>query len=292
MNNNKRGQNNLEIYPLSLLDRISYKLRTSYEKTYSAPLSIYQFNKETIIEAGLVKRDRPKLKYPRMHLFGTDRIGEDIFYCSLKSIRTAMVIGGLTTLIAIPFALLFGILAGYYGGIVDDIIQYIYSTIASIPDVLLIVAFMLLSGKGLFQLSFILGITGWVGLCRLVRGETMKLKELDFVSAAKSMGVSDFKIMTKHIVLNLTHIVIIVFVLRFSGLVLAEAVLSYIGIGVGTETYSWGNMINIARQELTREPMVWWPLSAAFIFMFILVISVNVLGDRLRDAIDPRFKLK
>lgn len=120
----------------------------------------------------------------------------------------------------------------------------------------------------------------------------MKIKELDFVQAARAMGVKDLKIITRHIISNLMHIIIIVFVLRFSGLVLAEAVLSYIGIGVGADTYSWGNMINIARQELARSPVVWWPLSSAFLMMFLLVISVNILGDRLRDSLDPRFKVK
>ena len=240
---------------------------------------------------------------PQYHLLGTDKVGTDVFYRSLKSIRTGLVIGSVTTLIVIPFAVLFGVIAGYYGGIVDDIIQYVYSIFASIPSVLLIVSFMLLIEVGetvgdmawkadrrLLSLCVIMGITTWTGLCRLIRGETLKLRELDYVQAALSFGVSRPRILLKHIIPNLMHIVLISFVLRFSGLVLAEAVLAYIGIGVDPTMESWGNMINTARLELAREPVVWWNLLSALIFMFGLVLPANLFGDALRDALDPRLK--
>jgi peptide/nickel transport system permease protein len=240
---------------------------------------------------------------PYYHLLGTDKVGYDVFYRSLKSIRTGLVIGSVTTLIVIPFAIIFGVLAGYWGGLLDDIIQYIYSTLASIPSVLLIVSFMLLveigesvddiawrADRRLLSLCIIMGITSWTGLCRLIRGETLKLRELDYVQAALSFGVSRLSIIAKHIVPNLMHIVLISFILRFSGLVLAEAVLAYIGIGVDPSMESWGNMINTARLELAREPVVWWNLFAAFIFMFGLVLPANLFGDALRDALDPRLK--
>jgi peptide/nickel transport system permease protein len=237
------------------------------------------------------------------HLLGTDKVGTDVFYRSLKSIRTGLVIGSVTTLIVIPFAVFFGVIAGYYGGIADDIIQYVYSIFASIPSVLLIVSFMLLVEVGeavgdmawkadrrLLSLCVIMGITTWTGLCRLIRGETLKLRELDYVRAALSFGVSRPRILLKHIIPNLMHIVLISFVLRFSGLVLAEAVLAYIGIGVDPNMESWGNMINSARLELAREPVVWWNLLSALIFMFGLVLPANLFGDALRDALDPRLK--
>jgi len=240
---------------------------------------------------------------PYYHLLGTDKVGNDVFYRSLKSIRTGLVIGSVTTLIVIPFAVLFGVIAGYYGGIIDDIIQYCYSIFASIPSVLLIVSFMLLVEVGetvgdmawkadrrLLSLCIIMGVTTWTGLCRLIRGETLKLRELDYVQAALSFGVSRPRILLKHIVPNLMHIVLISFVLRFSGLVLAEAVLAYIGIGVDPTMESWGNMINTARLELAREPVVWWNLFSALIFMFGLVLPANLFGDALRDALDPRLK--
>ena len=240
---------------------------------------------------------------PYYHIFGTDKVGNDVFYRSIKSIRTGLVIGSVTTLIVIPFAIFFGVLAGYFGGIADDIIQYIYSTLASIPSVLLIVSFMLLIELGeslgdiawradrrLLSLCIIMGITSWTGLCRLIRGETLKLRELEYVQAALSFGVNRLRILFKHIVPNLMHIVLISFILRFSGLVLAEAVLAYIGIGVDPTMESWGNMINTARLELAREPVVWWNLLAAFFFMFGLVLPANLFGDALRDALDPRLK--
>lgn len=230
------------------------------------------------------------------HIFGTDKVGRDVFYIALKSIRTGLVIGCVTLLVMLPFALSLGMISGYYSGTIDDIIQYVYTTLGSIPGVLLIAAAVISfqvkieedPDLKLLMLCVILGATGWIGLCRLLRGETLKLKEAEFVQAAKVLGVSNLKILFKHILPNLMHIVIISIVLEFSGLVLAEAVLSYIGVGVSSTTLSWGNMINAARLEMAREPMVWWSLSAAFVFMFSLVFATNVLGDAIQKALDPK----
>jgi len=301
--------------PLSLLDRAAAGMRTNSEKTYSAPFSDHLFTKEAITAPdGSVVRDYPKLKHPGAHWLGTDKVGSDVFFTALKGVRTGMVIGAGTTIIIIPFAIFFGVVAGYYGGLIDDIVQYLYTTLASIPGVLLIVAFMLLFGQSgyqggflsadetvlkvfvpnerLFWLCLILGITSWTDLCRLIRGETLKLRELEFVQASKSFGVSSPGILYRHIIPNLMHLVLITFVLQFSGLVLAEAVLSYIGIGVGPEMGSWGNMINTARLELSREPVVWWNLFGSFLFMFGLVLPANIFGDAVRDALDPRLRYR
>lgn len=242
------------------------------------------------------------------HVMGTDKVGQDVFYLTLKSIRTGLVIGTLTTLIMLPFAIALGVMAGYYKGLVDDVIQYVYTTLNSIPGILLIVAVMLAidvyieNHAALFEtaieradikllaLCAVLGITSWTGLCRLLRGEVFKLRELEYIQAAKSLGVSDTKIIISHIVPNVMHIVLIVVVLDFSGLVLAEAVLAYIGVGVDPSTISWGNMINSARLELAREPIVWWSLISAFSFMFALVLAANLFSDAIRDAFDPRMQ--
>lgn len=244
----------------------------------------------------------------RYHAFGTDKVGQDVLYQTLKSIRTGLVIGTLTTLIMLPFALLFGIMAGYMRGWVDDVITYVYTTLNSIPSVLLIAASVLLgqvwmerhpeifetvTERADFRLLFlclILGITSWTGLCRLLRGEAIKLRELDYVQAAHALGVSHWRIMLRHLLPNVMHIVLIVIVMDFSGLVLAEAVLSYVGVGVDPSMISFGTMINNARFELAREPAVWWSLSAAFIFMFVLVLSANLFSDAVRDAFDPRMR--
>lgn len=242
------------------------------------------------------------------HVLGTGKIGQDIFYYTVKSIRTGLVIGILTTLFMLPLALFFGIAAGYWGGLMDDVIQYIYTTLSSIPGVLLITASVLsmqtyianhpqqfptLSQSAdarLFALCLILGVTSWTSLCRLLRAEALKLREIDYVSAARALGSNAFTILRKHLLPNVMYIVLITLILDFSFLVLAEAVLSYVGVGVSPMTISWGNMINGARLELAREPIVWWPILSAFIFMFILVLSSNLLADAVRDAFDPRLK--
>ncbi|MDP2025757.1 ABC transporter permease [Sulfuriferula sp.] len=242
------------------------------------------------------------------HVFGTDKVGQDVLFSTLKSIRTGLVIGTLTTLVMLPFALLLGIMAGYFRGWVDDVIQYLYTTLNSIPGVLLIAAAVLImqiyieahpdvfdtaAARTDFRLLFlclILGVTSWTGLCRLLRGETLKLRELDYIQAATAFGVSDWRIITRHILPNLQHLVLISVVMDFSGLVLAEAVLSYVGVGVDPAMHSWGNMINSARLEMAREPVVWWQLSAAFVFMFALVLAANLFADSVRDAFDPRGK--
>lgn len=242
------------------------------------------------------------------HVLGTDKIGQDVLYLTTKSIRTGLIIGTLTTLFMLPFALLLGVMAGYFGRWIDDIIQYLYTTLSSIPGVLLISATILVlqvyinqhpelfptimqrADARLVALCAILGITSWAGLCRLLRAETLKLRELDFVTAAKSLGVRSMTLLRRHILPNVMHIIIITLVLDFSSLVLAEAVLSYVGVGVDPTTISWGNMINSSRLELAREPIVWWPLLASLIFMFFLVLSANLFADTVRDALDPRLR--
>jgi len=140
----------------------------------------------------------------------------------------------------------------------------------------------------LLFLCLILGVTSWTGLCRLLRAETLKLREMEYVQAAQALGVPRYRILYRHILPNVMHIVLISVVLDFSSLVLAEAVLSYVNIGVDPTTYSWGNMINGARLEMAREPVVWWSLSASFVFMFSLVLAANLFADSVRDAFDPR----
>jgi peptide/nickel transport system permease protein len=364
---------------LSVFDRLVTGLRTHNEKTYSAPLAVYLYAKESVeLPNGKVVREYPRLLYggaqladpqrdwlgdvvrraltgaaagllavlllagvihrffpvarkskplaavfvaalliaagigavadlaTSYHVLGTDKVGQDVLYLSLKSIRTGLVIGTVTTLVMLPFALLLGIAAGYFRGWADDVIQYIYTVLSSIPSVLLIAAAVLMmqvviqmhasffdtdaarADVRLLVLCMVLGMTGWTGLCRLLRGETLKLREQEYIQAAQAFGVSSFRIITRHIVPNVMHIVLISVVMDFSALVLAEAVLSYIGVGVDPTTNSFGNMINAARLEMGRDPMVWWSLASAFGFMLMLVLSANLFADVVRDAFDPR----
>ncbi len=242
------------------------------------------------------------------HVFGTDKVGGDIMYQSIKAVRTGVLIGTLATLLTMPLAIVLGISAGYFKGWVDDVVQYIYTTLNSIPGILLIAAsvllidvyiethadqFNLVAVRADFKflaLCFILGMTSWTGLCRLLRAETLKVSQLEYVQAAHTFGVSHVRTIFRHILPNVMHIVLISLVLDFSGFVLAEAVLSYIGVGVDPSMNSWGNMINEARAELSRGDVVWWPVSAAFVMMFTLVLAANLFSDRVRDAFDPRFR--
>jgi peptide/nickel transport system permease protein len=369
---------------ISLLDKLLDPISRVSEKTYSAPLALRQFVRDTVLINGVVKQIYPKLIYPitqgiktelekevviknamlfsiytafftclflefviiffrwvrqrqpvfnlnsthvsvlitvailtfftllsyelsrTFHVLGTGQIGQDIFYFAVKSIRTGLIIGLLTTLFMLPLALFLGIIAGYFGGFVDDVIQYIYTTLSSIPGVLLITASVLSlqtyiashpnqfptlaqsADARLLALCLILGVTSWTSLCRLLRAETLKLREIDYVLAARALGSSWWTIIRKHIVPNVMHIVVITLVLDFSFLVMAEALLSYVGVGVSPMTISWGNMINSARLELARDPIIWWPICSAFIFMFLLVLSINLFADAVRDAFDPR----
>jgi len=246
---------------------------------------------------------------PYYHVLGTDKVGQDVLYLALKSVRTAYVIGALTALVMLPLAVLLGISAGYPCGWIDDAIQYVYTTLNSIPSVLLIAATVLMmqvwldknpeffptaaqrADARLLLLCVVLGLTGWTGLARLLRGETMKVRELEYILAARAFGVRSLRIVTRHVLPNVMHIVVISLVMAFSGLVLAEAVLSYVGVGVDPTMTSYGTMINTARLEMAREPMVWWTLGAAFVFMFMIVLSANLLADAVRDAFDPRVRV-
>ena len=243
------------------------------------------------------------------HVLGTDKVGQDLLYQALKSIRTSLVIGTITTLVLLPVGVALGIMAGYFKGWVDDVIQYIYTTLNSIPGVLLIAASVLMlqividrhpewfslaaqrADFRLLVLCAILGLTSWTGLARLLRGETLKLSQLEYIQAAHAFGVRDTRVLARHILPNVSHIVIIAVVMDFSGFVLAEAVLSYVGVGVDPQTNSFGIMINAARLEMSREPIVWWTLATAFTFMLALVLAANLFADAVRDGFDPRVRV-
>jgi peptide/nickel transport system permease protein len=258
--------------PLTLIDRAFLGTK---EASYSAPFADIEFY------------GAAPLRLPGSHLFGTDILGRDVLYLALKGARVALLIGGLTSLIAIPLALLFGVGAGYFGGRFDDFVFFLISTLASMPGLLLLIALIMAMGRDTLSVCVALGVTSWVGFCRLSRAETLKLRELDYVSAARALGVSEIRIVLHHILPNLAHLIVITFVLMFSGLVLSEVVLSWLGIGVDG---SWGQMIDGARNELSREPVIWWNIAAAGSALFGLILAVNIVGDGIRDVLDPRMQ--
>jgi peptide/nickel transport system permease protein len=261
--------------PMTILDRLYAKV--PQERTYSAP--------------GATMTTGEPIAHPLIgrHLLGTDSTGKDIGLQTLKGCRTALIIGGFTSLMITPVAIILGMTAGYFGKWRDDSIQYVYTVFSSIPGIMLLIVLLLTFGKGLDRMCYALACTSWIGLCRLVRGETLKHRDREYVRAAKALGANNSRIMFRHILPNLLPIVIISVTLGFSGLAMQETILTYLGLGV-QGTGSWGNMIEQARLELAREPLIWWNLASATSALFLMVLSFNVFGDALRDAIDPRLR--
>ncbi len=258
--------------PRTIIDRV-FQPETFRETSYSAPLAVQGFY------------DKTPLTYPGKHLLGTDLLGNDVLYRTMKGIRVALLIGGFTSLIVIPIALLFGVSAGFFGGRIDDVVFFVMTVLASVPSLLLLIALIMVLGNGTLQVCVALGVTGWVSFCRMTRGETLKIREADYVQAARALGVSDRRIILDHIVPNLIHLIVITFALLFTALVLSETILSYLGVGVDG---SWGQMIDQARNELSRAPIIWWNITGASVALFTLVLAVNLIADALRDITDPR----
>lgn len=267
-----KGGNTVALHkPTTVIDRL---FPADFdERSYSAPFAQNEFY------------GGAPLRYAGRHPLGTDILGRDVLHLALKGARVALLIGAFTSVIVIPLALLFGVSAGYFGRRIDDVVFFIMSTLASMPGLLLLIALIVVLGRGTLQVCLALGVTSWVGFCRVVRGETFKLRELEYVQAARALGLADVRIILRHVLPNLMHLVVITFVLLFSGLVLSEAVLSWLGIGIDG---SWGQMIDQARDELSREPIIWWNLTAAAAALFGLILAVNVVGDAVRDVLDPR----
>ncbi|HBC87369.1 MAG TPA: ABC transporter permease [Lentisphaeria bacterium] len=243
------------------------------------------------------------------HWLGTDFKGRDVFWRAMHASRTAVKIGFFSSFLAVMIGVALGAAGGYFGGWIDDFAVWTYSTFASMPTLLFILAFALLVTKGflypplaeafnataqffnadpgMIAVYLGIGITGWVGLCRVVRGEAMKLKNTAYIQAAKALGFSPFKIIMRHMIPNLFHLIIIYFTLRFAYAVMTEVIVSYLGLGVQMEP-SWGVMISDGQQRLWQG--VWWEVAGATGFMFFLVLALHMLGDSLRDILDPRLK--
>lgn len=222
-------------------------------------------------------------------LMGTDIFGRSVVQKTIKATETAVVIGVVVSMIAILIGTTLGMLAGYFGGLVDELIVWFYTTFSAIPGIMLLVAIAFILGKGTTTIFLSLGLTSWVGLCRIVRAEVMKHKEREYVHAANAIGANHPRKMIKHILPNISHLLIINFTQTFDSAIKAEVVLSFLGLGVVGRP-SWGTMIDDSKLELARG--VWWQLAAATLAMFLIVLAFNVLGDALRDALDPKLKGK
>lgn len=223
----------------------------------------------------------------RNHWMGTDALGRDVWSRLLQGARIAFRVGIITSLIAIPIGVLLGALAGYFGGKIDDVIVWIYSTFAAIPGLLFILAIAMIAGKGMLGVYLGIGLTMWVGVCRLIRGEVMKHRALPYVTAARVLGFGHARILFRHILPNVAHVIIVAFTLRFPASISTEVFMSFLGLGVQGEP-SWGIMINNARLRLWQG--VWWEMTFVTLAVLLIVLAFNLLGDCLRDALDPKLR--
>lgn len=224
------------------------------------------------------------------HPFGTDVLGRDVLARGVHGIATALSVGLVASGISLLIGMVLGALAGYFGGKVDAFIVWLYTTIDSIPYILLIPALTFVLGRGLINVYIAVGVTSWVTLCRLIRGEFMKHKDRDYVLAAEMLGASHTRKIFRHIMPNVTHLAFVQFGLGFVSAIKIEVILSYLGLGVDPRTPSWGIMIDDARLELARP--FWGNLLAATIFMFGLILAFNLFNDALRESLDPKLKNK
>ena len=221
------------------------------------------------------------------HWLGTDNLGRSVALRLMQGARIAFHVGIMTSLIAIPLGVFLGLLGGYFGGKVDSVVVWLCATVASMPGLLFILAISLVVGQGLLGIYMGIGLTTWVGVCRTIRAETMKHRERAYVQAAKVLGYSDARIMFRHILPNVAHIILIQFSIRFPSAVSTEVFISFLGIGVQGEP-SWGVMINNARLRLWQG--IWWEMTFTTIAIFVLVLVFNHLADYLRDRLDPALR--
>jgi len=221
--------------------------------------------------------------------FGADKWGQDVLLKTIKGAETSILVGLLSALLAVVIGTFLGAIAGYFGGWVDDVLNWFYNIFTSIPYLLLVLAIAaVLQQKGILSIVLILGLTGWTGVFRLIRAEYMKHKSREYVLAAKAIGVSHLRRMFVHIFPNVSHIALVQISILVVAFIKSEVILSFLGFGVPVGVVSWGSMLNEAQSELILGK--WWQLAAASIAMAVLVTAFSMFTDALRDALDPKLK--
>jgi peptide/nickel transport system permease protein len=224
------------------------------------------------------------------HWFGTDELGRDILSRAIYGARISMLVGSCVVLTSLALGLIIGSIAGYYGGAIDRFVNIVLmNAFLSFPGILLAIAFVAFRGPGIFNLVVALSLGGWVGYARLVRGQVLAAREREYVEAARALGASDLRIIVSHILPNIIQPVIVQAAIGMAGAILAEATMSFLGLGVPPPTASWGAMLNDGRGYLFNAPhLVLFPALA----VMLAVLSFNFIGDALRDYLDPRSRIE
>ena len=221
------------------------------------------------------------------HLLGTDELGRDVFTRLLYGARVSMAVGIIPTVVSMLIGVMLGMVSGYVGGLVDSVIMRLADVVLSFPSLLLAMVIMYTLGDGITSIFIALAVTNWASVARVVRSETLSLREAEYVEAARSMGVKDFVIIMRHILPNCIPSLIVMFTLNVPSAILSESSLSFLGIGVQLPNSSWGLMVNMGRTYLYNAPWISLAPSAA---IMLVVLAFNFLGDGLRDVLDPHLK--
>ena len=244
---------------------------------FVAPYNPNAINVKHVLEA-------PSFSHP----FGTDDLGRDIFSRVVYGSRISLAVGFVAVGIATIIGIIFGALSGYYGGWLDTIIMRFVDIMLSIPTFFLILAVIAMLEPSIWNIMIVIGITSWMGVARFVRAEFLSLKEREFVLSARALGASDFRIIFRHILPNAMSPVLVSAVLGIAGAVLIESALSFLGIGVQPPTASWGNILTIGKDNIE---IAWWISVFPGLAIFVTVLAYNLLGEGIRDSIDPRLKI-
>ena len=219
---------------------------------------------------------------------GGDRLGRDVLSKAIKGTEISVFVGVLAAVLATTIGTVLGAFSGFFGRRIGDLLEWLYNVFESIPGILLIFAFAAVFGRGILTVVLILGLTGWTGLYRQVRAEFIKHGSREYVRSAEAIGASTWSRMFKHILPNVSHVILVRMSLLVVGFIKAEVILSYLGLGVGVEDVSWGTMLAEAQSELILG--YWWQLAAATLFMAVFVTAFSLLADAVRDALDPKLR--